>query len=40
MDIKPGNILISKGPKVFYRCDADEYTDDDDCNEETTYKIG
>ncbi|XP_014276862.1 wee1-like protein kinase [Halyomorpha halys] len=39
MDIKPGNILISKGPRVFYRYDGDEYGDDDDSNEETTYKI-
>lgn len=40
MDIKPANILISKGPRVFYRYDGDEYGDDDDSNEETTYKIG
>lgn len=42
MDIKPGNILISKGPRMFYRqmfLDADEFGDDDDSTEETIYKI-
>lgn len=42
MDIKPGNILIAKGPQMFYRqmfLDADEFADDEDSNEETIYKI-
>jgi len=42
MDIKPENILITKGPRVFYRNsdDLDEYPEEDDSNEETVYKIG
>lgn len=44
MDIKPGNILISRGPKIYFNrsnfLESDEFGDDDDPNEETIYKIG
>ncbi|XP_073990361.1 wee1-like protein kinase isoform X1 [Rhodnius prolixus] len=42
MDIKPGNILITKGPKIVYKSsfDTDDFCDDDDAIEETVYKIG
>ncbi|KAK9507905.1 hypothetical protein O3M35_007667 [Rhynocoris fuscipes] len=42
MDIKPGNILINRGPRIIYKSssDADDFCDDDDSNEETVYKIG
>ncbi|KAL1117898.1 hypothetical protein AAG570_004211 [Ranatra chinensis] len=42
MDIKPGNILIHRGARVFYKHNydcADEFCEDEDSNEETIYKI-
>ena len=42
MDIKPGNILISKGARVFFKQSYDygDEFDEDDSQEETIYKIG
>ncbi|XP_014259705.1 wee1-like protein kinase isoform X2 [Cimex lectularius] len=41
MDIKPGNILLHRDAKMFYKpYEIDEFCDDENSNEETIYKIG
>ncbi|KAF6208640.1 hypothetical protein GE061_017098 [Apolygus lucorum] len=42
MDIKPGNIFIHRGSRLFFKnsYDQDEFSEDDETDTETHYKIG